>query len=94
MFSNVVFGTHNSNPNAREFLESLKIKKDDLIEEAKKRYPIGTRFIPAHLSESSSYCIVTNDKFIKNDGGIYALTNENEIYSQIQNTVIKIVIID
>lgn len=30
-------------------------EKDDLLEEAKRRYPIGTKFIPAHIAESKNY---------------------------------------
>lgn len=33
-----------------------------LLEEAKNRYPIGTKFIPAHI-ETTDYCIITTEYF-------------------------------
>lgn len=49
----------------------------DFIEEAKIRYPIGTKFKPAHLGEGN--CIVTNTNFKDNNGDIFALTDEGTI---------------
>ncbi len=45
---------------------------EDILEEAKRRYSVGTKFIPAHISSNSSeYCIVTDDcKFDLYSGGI------------------------
>lgn len=56
-------------------------KENSLIEEAKKRYPIGTRFIPAHIPNSKDYCIVTNDNFKLNTHGIYSLTDNGIKFS-------------
>ena len=52
--------------------------EDDLISEAKKRYPIGTKFRPAHIpgSDITEYCIVTEDSiFHKNGDGIVLTIN-------------------
>jgi len=47
------------------------------IQEAKRRYPIGTKFSPAHLDAGT--CIITNTNFeIVGNGDIYALTNEGD----------------
>jgi len=59
----------------------------DLLEEAKKRYPVGTRFIPAHMSERyGSMSIVTNDIFKiakrqSNGISIYAMTDEGKYFN-------------
>lgn len=35
---------------------------EQLIEEAKRRYPVGTKFSPAHVARHDvSYCIITKD---------------------------------
>jgi hypothetical protein len=52
--------------------------EDDLISEAKKKYPIGTKFRPAHIpgSDITEYCIVTEDSiFHKNGDGIVLTIN-------------------
>ena len=45
-----------------------------LVIEAKKRYPIGTCFHPAHANTDAEYCIITDDTEIVclRDGNIYA----------------------
>ena len=50
--------------------------EDDLISEAKKRYPLGTKFRPAHVPGSviTEYCIVTEDSIFEKDGGRIVLT--------------------
>jgi hypothetical protein len=51
--------------------------KSELIEEAKRRYPIGTKFYPAHLVSQNEYCIVTNNNFQVDYGSsvrVWALT--------------------
>ena len=55
--------------------EGFKLE-DDLISEAKKRYPIGTKFRPAHVPGSviTEYCIVTEDSIFEKDGGRIVLT--------------------
>lgn len=53
----------------------------DLLEEAKRRYPIGTKFHPAHLDNTSEYCIVTNINFYKRGNVIVAKTNEGDDYN-------------
>jgi len=39
--------------------------KEELLEEAKRRYPVGTRFIPAHLGDIDDYCIITDDTVLQ-----------------------------
>lgn len=50
--------------------------EDALIEIAKTKYPVGTKFYPAHMSEKSrdgKYCIITSDSIFSNDpSGIYS----------------------
>lgn len=49
--------------------------EDDLISEAKRRYPLGTKFRPAHiLSNTSEYCIVTEDSIFEKDEDQIVLT--------------------
>lgn len=45
---------------------------DNLIEEAKRRYPVGTKFFPAHISDNTSeYCIITEDcKFVRDEDDV------------------------
>lgn len=67
----------------------VKSKKEspnlDLLEEAKRRYPVGTKFYPAHLSgeiEEDVYCIITDDTEFKFIGdSIYATVNGNTYFS-------------
>ena len=53
------------------------LSEDSLIEEAKKRYPVGTKFYPAHTGKGSNeYCIVTDDSvFIGDNNMIYSKIN-------------------
>jgi hypothetical protein len=60
--------------------------EDDLISEAKRRFPIGTKFIPAHVQiklDDGMYCVVTNHFYIKadKDGDITAYTDEQQSHS-------------
>lgn len=52
---------------------------EELIEEAKRRYPVGTKFKTAHLSDDSNeYCIITEDSKIDLlCGHVYATVNGN-----------------
>lgn len=62
--------------------------KEDLIEEAKKKYPIGTKFYPAHLMFKDSYCTVTNDNFKVNYGtgvNVIALTKTGRVYPEVSD---------
>jgi len=53
--------------------EEIKKAEDDLLlAEAAKRYPIGTKFYPAHANINSRYCIITSEIFIMNDKDIIA----------------------
>lgn len=67
--------------------DEIKIYEIDLlIKEAKERYPIGTRFIGAHVPhKKNDVSIVTTNMFIKasrqSDGvSIYALTDSRRYY--------------
>jgi len=62
--------------------EEIKKAEDDLLlAEAAKRYPIGTKFYPAHANISSRYCIVTSEIFIIDDNNvIYATIDETKCW--------------
>ena len=48
------------------------------LEEIKKKFPIGTKFKPAHLITQNNVSIITNTNFKYDDkGNIIALTDEN-----------------
>lgn len=50
------------------------------LKQAKQQFPIGTKFIPAHLHRSDHlFSIVTNSNIIEDSkGNIISLTDENE----------------
>lgn len=61
-------------------------KKSKLLEVAKRKYPIGTIFEPAHLRGliQGERCIVTNDNFIYSDSDtIWVLTDEGGEFSKL-----------
>ena len=70
----------------KDYLELCKLvetpTKESLLEEAKRRYPIGTKFYPAHMNNRSEYCIVTNNNFRREINAITALTNESTLWSK------------
>jgi len=49
--------------------------KDEIIKEAKRRYPIGTKFRPAHLSTGKVTCIVVNHDFVFSGDYLYVYDN-------------------
>ena len=55
--------------------------ESSLLQEAMERYPVGTKFIPAHLhtEDTDSYCIATVDSGIRidRDGDIYAYIGDS-----------------
>ena len=59
----------------------LKKESLDLIEEAKKRYPVGTCFFPAHINKKrdNTYCIITEDSnfVLRNFEQIVAIINDS-----------------
>jgi hypothetical protein len=57
--------------------------KEELLAEALRRYPIGTKFKPAHMDEKEDYCIVTNTNFKKLDNSDYviALNDNSKLWS-------------
>lgn len=54
-----------------------EIQKWEIIQEAKKRYPIGTKFIPAHVEPGDDYCIVLTDEFFFENGVDYLYAKFN-----------------
>ena len=66
----------------RDWSKYLKEKESEaLLEEAKRRYPIGTRFRPAHLTKGNGYFTVETDNFVQNgSGSIRSLTVNGEIF--------------
>jgi hypothetical protein len=64
---------------------ALKQASNELLEEAKRRYPIGTKFYPAHAGDDGKeFCIVTNNNFMsENDCSyVYALTDNGGVYDK------------
>jgi len=47
----------------------------EIIKEAKKRYPIGTKFRPPHLNSSKVICIVVNHDFVFSGDKLYVYDN-------------------
>jgi len=43
-----------------QIADKIESKRDSLIREAKAKYPIGTKFYPAHVSIQGSYCTVVD----------------------------------
>ena len=63
-----------------EFIETPKFTAEhpDILE-AKKRYPVGTKFHPAHLPSTISHCVVEeSDIFQINSDGNILLSNGNQ----------------
>lgn len=55
-----------------------------LLEQAKQRYPIGTKFVPAHQPNDSCliYCIITDDStFYEEGGAIYSKLEGGKVYT-------------
>lgn len=49
------------------------------LEEARRRFPIGTKFNPAHMACIDDISIVTNSNFVENeDGNIFSMTDEGD----------------
>jgi len=62
------------------------MNKEELLAEAKRRYHVGTKFIPAHSDYMGYKCIVTNNnfEFTNRQGcevGIVVLTDEGRYYT-------------
>ena len=51
-------------------------ENDKLMEQARKMYPVGTKFIPAHISrEEGVWCVITSDSELKWNGGGLNITS-------------------
>lgn len=74
--------------------------KEELLKYAKKNYPIGTKFHPAHVNSNDCYAIITDDSEIKIDDGMNitaTINNENWVSSNLRkygNTALNRVIFD
>lgn len=71
---------------ATPYVEEVKekeVQEDPLITEAKRRYPIGTRFYPAHIGpeSESDYCVVTNQRFRVVHNDVEILTDEGSVWT-------------
>lgn len=56
-----------------------ELEQDKLLEKAKRDYPIGTHFYPAHISNDNptDYCIVTTNEYeVSSNGGINAIAKD------------------
>lgn len=67
-------------------VDKKKISDLDLLAEAKRRYPIGTKFIPAHISRDDTFCIITNENFEKNGDNIISFTDDFLKYTHGSNS--------
>ena len=65
-----------------EYDSDSTLRYDPILNEAKARYPMGTCFIPVHISPfGTEHCIITEDSCIKRVGDkIYSVVND-ELYS-------------
>lgn len=60
---------------------SARMSSSVSIEEVRRRYPVGTKFLPAHVEEKmENYCIVVNDQFKIGTESVSALTNEGSVF--------------
>ncbi len=56
-------------------------KEEELIEEARKRFPPGTKFRPVHIIDDKSlYCVVRDDKFVVYGDTVYAALDNGTIF--------------
>jgi hypothetical protein len=60
--------------------------EEDLISQAKQRYPIGTKFYPAHLSQRKEHCIVTSTNFKISGTCMYQVTNSGSLFASSINS--------
>ena len=61
-----------------KYVDKESTTEKDILSEAKRKYPIGTKFYPAHMGtrDADDYCIVTDDsEFVLEDGDIVAKIN-------------------
>ena len=60
----------------------IDLEKSELLKQALTNYPVGTRFIPAHVkNKNESYCIVTNTNFSISEEYITALTDDYKLWA-------------
>lgn len=70
--------------NAEEYLFILKQK---IINEAKEKCPIGTKFIPAHIEKSNNQCVIETNEFMFLNNSLYNLTKNGFISDEWQRIV-------
>ena len=64
----------------------LMTTAEELIAEAKRRYSIGTKFIPAHVNQNPDYfCIVCTTDFRYENDCLYAVLPDNTIFDTQNN---------
>ena len=65
-----------------EFEDIIFLSESDekLLAEARKRYPVGTKFHTAH-ADTDRYCIVTNENIGFDEGSIYSFTDDGGRWS-------------
>jgi hypothetical protein len=57
-------------------------KTESLLEEAKRRYPVGTKFYPAHLQQREEFCIITKGCYFEEiDGNIVSKLPDGESFN-------------
>lgn len=87
------FNNGNKNINDLQKLKERLFKEDPLITEAKKRYPVGTKFCPAHVDiDPEDYCIITKDCCIITEG--YCIITEDSEFTIICGDVYSSITID
>lgn len=59
--------------------------KEKLLEYAKKKYPVGTTFLPSHVVSDDDRCIVTNDNFSGYVDIMYSLTDDERTWDDSEN---------
>lgn len=81
----VINSTTYKNGESYELMPEGFKPEDDLISEAKKRYPLGTKFKPAYVGDTTNYCIVTEDSVFEKYGDQIMLTVNGEYWIDREN---------
>jgi hypothetical protein len=66
----------------------LPVQDDPLVVEARNRYPVGTRFLPAHMTRKDTtydFNIVTSTDIRLVDGTVYAMTDSGDKWDNIND---------
>lgn len=57
----------------------IDVDKTSILKQLLEKYPVGTKFCPAHVKKSNEFCIITNDKFLFTSKFVMALTDDNYV---------------